>query len=112
MRAGELRHLIAVQQKAVTVDSNGDRTEAWSLYHEAWASIETGNGREFFQAKQTWADLSHTIILRWKTGITHDMRVLFNDPKTGAARYFNIRAVLNPDERTQMLTLQCSEAIP
>jgi SPP1 family predicted phage head-tail adaptor len=112
VRAGSLRNLISIQQKTVTVDSNGDRTEAWDSYHDAWASIETGNGREFFQAKQTWADLSHTITMRWKEGIKHEMRVLFEDPKTNTSRYFSIRAVLNPDERTEMMRLQCSEAIP
>jgi head-tail adaptor len=38
------------------------------------------------------------------------MRVKFTDPKnSNAARYFNIRAIANPDERNEMLALQCSE---
>lgn len=112
MRAGNLRHWLVIESKALEVDANGDRTEAWSTFVECWGSIATGNGREFFAARQTFADLSHIILIRFVPGVKHDMRVKFVDPKNAeAARYFNIRAILNPDERNQMLSFQASEVI-
>lgn len=112
MRAGELRHWLVIEAKTMSVDANGDRTETWASFAECWGSIATGNGREFFSAKQTIADLSHVILMRFVVGVKHEMRVKFADPKnSNTARYFNIRAILNPDERNEMLTLQASEVI-
>ena len=111
MRAGQLRHSITIQQKVLTVDANGDRTEAWTTYLTSWASIETGNGREFFAAKQVMADLTHTVRIRYYSGIRPDMRIAYLDLKTNTTRYFNIRAILNPDERNEMLTMQATEIL-
>lgn len=112
MRAGYLRHSIIVENKTVSVDANGDRTESWATFLTCWASIETGNGREFFAAKQTIADLTHTIRMRFKAGLAPDMRIKYVDKKNAdATRYFNIRAILNPDERNEMLALQATEVI-
>ena len=110
MRAGDLRHSLILETKTMTVDANGDRTETWTTFLECYGSIATGNGREFFAAKQTIVDLSHSLIIRFVAGIKHDMRVKFVDPKnSNVARYFNIRAILNPDERNEMIELQASE---
>ena len=110
MRAGTLRHWLLIEQKSLSVDANGDRTETWLTFAECWGSIETSGGREFFAAKQTISDLTHSINVRYKTGLTPDMRVKYTDPKNAdAARCFNIRAIANPDERNEMLALQCSE---
>lgn len=112
MRAGNLRHWLVIESKTMAVDANGDRTETWASWLECWGSIATGNGREFFAAKQTIADLSHVIVIRFVAALKHDMRVKFADPKNSdTARYFNIRAVLNPDERNEMIELQCSEVV-
>lgn len=112
MRAGELRHSLIIEAKTMTVDANGDRTEAWATFVECWGSIATGTGREFFAAKQTLVDLSHVISMRFTAGVKHDMRVKFVDPKnSNVVRYFNIRAILNPDERSERLAIQASEVV-
>lgn len=111
MRAGNLRHLIDIEQVMVDVDSNGDRTESWQLFHQCWASIETGNGREFFAARQVMADLSHTIRLRFKPGLIPAMRVKYYDAKTASTRYFDLKSLTNPDERDEMLTAQAVEVL-
>jgi len=112
MRGGDLRHRVLIESKALTTDANGDRTETWTTYHECYADIATGNGREYFAAKQTIADISHTVRIRYKAGITPDMRVRFNDLKnSGSARYYNIRSVGSPDERSEQLALQCTEVL-
>jgi SPP1 family predicted phage head-tail adaptor len=111
MRAGNLRHLIDIEQNVIAVDENGDRSEAWSSIHQCWASIETGNGREFFAARQVMADLTHTIRMRYRAGLSPAMRVRYTDQKTQATRYFDIKSILNPDERDEMLTMQATEVL-
>jgi len=109
MRAGELRHWLAIQKPTITVSTSGNRTEAWAMFAEFWGSVSTGSGREFWQAKQVISDLTHSITLRYVSGVTDAMRVKFVDPKTNAIRYFNIRNVLNADERTEMLSIMATE---
>lgn len=112
MRAGDLRHWLLIEAKTVAVDANGDRTENWTTFVECWGSIRNGSGREFFAARQTIADLSHDIIIRYVAGLAPDMRVKYVDPKNAnAARYFNIRSISNPNELNEMLRLQCSEVV-
>ena len=111
MRAGALRHLIDIEPNTIAVDANGDRTETWTSVHQCWASIETGNGRELFAARQVVADLTHTIRLRFVIGLTPAMRVKYVDQKTQAVRYFDIKSILNPDERDEMLTMQAVEVL-
>ncbi len=111
MRAGALRHLIDIEANTIAVDANGDRTETWASVHQCWASIETGNGREFFAARQVMADLTHTIRLRFVIGLTPAMRVKYVDQKTQVTRYFDIKSILNPDERDEMLTMQAVEVL-
>jgi SPP1 family predicted phage head-tail adaptor len=111
VRSGNLRHLIRVEQKAIDVSGDGDRTETWTTFAEVWASVETGNGREFFAARQVIADLTHTIRMRYIVDITPDMRIAYDDLKTGRTRYFDIKSILNPDERDEMLTMQATEVL-
>jgi SPP1 family predicted phage head-tail adaptor len=111
VRAGPLRHYIRIEKKTIDVSSDGDRTETWTTFAEVWASVETGNGREFFAARQVIADLTHTIRLRYLPGLAPDMRIAYDDQKTGRTRYFDIKSILNPDERDEMLTMQATEVL-
>jgi SPP1 family predicted phage head-tail adaptor len=95
----------------MTVSGDGDRTETWITFAEVYGSVETGNGREFMAARQVMADLTHTIRMRYLVNITPDMRIAYDDQKTGRTRYFDIKSILNPDERDEMLTLQATEVL-
>jgi SPP1 family predicted phage head-tail adaptor len=110
MTAGALRHRIAIQSKTVATDGNGNRSETWADHYTCWASISSSGGREFYQARQVNAELTHEVSIRFKAGITAIMRIKYTDPKdSNAIRYLEIRAVNNPDQRRRMLSLMCRE---
>lgn len=111
MRAGELIHWLVVEQKTIATDTTGNRTETWAMFAEVWGRITSGQGREFFDAKQVIADLSHSILIRYTASMREDMRIKYTDDKTGANvdRYFNIRSIANPDERNLGMVLLCTE---
>jgi len=48
-------------------------------------------------------------MIRYVDTLNEAMRVRYNDPKSGKTRYFNIRSIASPDERTHMLILLCTE---
>lgn len=105
MRAGRLRHRVTVEQLLVTDDGYGGQSQAWSTFATVWASVEPLQGREYFQAQQAQATVTHKVTMRHLDGVTHDMRV-----KHGS-RALNIVSVIDTEERGRELVLMCEEAV-
>lgn len=102
LNAGELRNVIVIQSLPAVIaqDSRGGENrgeDQWSTVVTAHAKIDTQGGREFMAARAVNAELTHEISIRWMPGLGPGMRVLFTDPSTGNNRYFDIRAVVNPN---------------
>lgn len=103
MRAGELRHVISIQD----LDPNGDDFGGLSVRTDfatnVRAKITALQGRELYRAQQVVAEVTHEVEIRYIPGVKAKMTVLFN------GRRFEIQAVLNPTERTKELHLLCLE---
>lgn len=101
------RHRITLQTKTTTATSYSDAgAETWADTATVWAAIEPATGREFNMAAQTMSDVTHTVTIRHRAGVTRNMRVQYG------TRTFAIKAVLNPDEANVILRLLCSERDP
>lgn len=105
MKAGQLRHLITIEQPTETRDSMGGTITVWVPFATLWAAVEPISGREYFAADKVNAEESHRIRIRHYPGITSKMRAKWND------RTFNIRAVLNIQERNREIHLMCLEVV-
>jgi SPP1 family predicted phage head-tail adaptor len=105
MKIGPLRHKITIQQKVPSRDSYGAEVITWDDFLEAWASIEPLSGREYFLAQQMQAAVDHKITMRYQAGILPEMRVKWND------RIFDIKAILNTEERNIEVVLMCKEFV-
>lgn len=108
---GKLRHRITIESAATAQGSDGFEQKTWMELATVWAAISTIGGREFFQAKQVNAELSHEVTVRWRPGITAEQRIRFEDLANGTTRYFDILSVRNPDERRVVLYLYCRELV-
>lgn len=75
----------------------------WSTVATVWASVEPISGREFFEAEHVQSEITHRVRLRYRAGITAQMRVLFD------SRYLMIETVINYAERGTDLQLMCRE---
>ena len=100
MRAGQLRHRVTIQSP--TEDIHGGPT-TWADTETVYARIAPIGGREFFLAQQVQADVTHRIVMRYGPVVTPKHRLMFD------GRYFDIRAVLNREERNRELELICTE---
>lgn len=94
-----------MQEYSSSRDSYGAEAEAWSDTAKVWASIEPLRSKEYFAAQQINAEVNTKIMLRYRTGIKPDTRVLFQN------RVFEILAVINKDERNIELVLMCKEVL-
>lgn len=105
IKAGALRHRVTLQSAAETPDGGGGFTTAWSDVATVWAAIEPLKGTERLRAEQLENPVTHRVTIRHRAGVTAKMRVAFG------ARVFNIRAVINPEERNRRLELLCEEGV-
>ncbi|MBI4800635.1 MAG: phage head closure protein [Desulfarculus sp.] len=108
MRAGALRHRVAIQQPVTsTPEGQAEPVVTYVPFAlDAWASVEPLNGREFFAAGGRQAEVSHRVRLRYLAGVKADMRVLHE------GRALDIKAVIDPQERHRELVLMCLELQP
>lgn len=106
MRSGDLRHKVKIQQLTESVDSTmGGLTSSWGDISspDEWAAVEPLAGREYHQARSNNSELDTRIRIRYRSGITPRMRVLWG------SRTFDIQSVISKDERGRELHLMCKE---
>ena len=99
MDIGRMKHRITFQVQDL------EQEETWNDILSTWANINPISGKEYYSAETINSDLTHKIRLRYRKGITPDMRVIYND------RIFYIISVINEYEKNTMLQLMCRELI-
>lgn len=103
MRAGRLRHRITVQSVGSTYDDYGDLSDSWSTLASVWASISPISGREETIASELSGVVTHSILVRYRSGITAQNRIQFD------SRVFQIESVRNWEERNIFLEILAKE---
>lgn len=107
--ASSLRHRVTLQQEIQTADGAGGYVRSWQDVADLWAEINSitakSYGQERFFAGKIQAEITHKITIRYRAGVTADMRLLFG------SSIFNIRSVLNKDENNETLELLVEEGV-
>lgn len=103
MKACRLRHTVTIQSPTETKNSTGEVETTWGTFASVRAAVEPLRGQEYFAAKQVQASTNVRIRVRYMTGITTKMRVLFE------SRYFAIEGIIDPEMRHRELQLMCVE---
>ena len=70
---------IVLQSKSVTRAANGEEIVTWIPVATVWAEIVQLRGREFFAAAQMQEATDVRVRMRYRAGITRDMRVVWRD---------------------------------
>lgn len=105
MRAGSLRNIIVIQTPVEVQATTGEPVITWVNYYSINGAIEPLIGREFWQSKQISAEITGKIKIRYIKGITAKMRIKFG------SRYYDIKGIIDPEERHKELVLFVSELI-
>ena len=104
--AGEMDRRITIQRYNPAVKSRtGERIEeGWADLATCWARVRSAASREFWEAQAAHAELTHDVTIRYRAGITADMRLRFS------GRVFDIVAPpVDPEDRHAFLILKCRE---
>ena len=105
LKAGNLRHRIALQRKQQTQNpQTGAMVTTWVTEATVPAAVEPLSAREFVAAQAVQSNVSVRITVRYRPGITSAMRLLHD------GKVYNITGVLaDKDSGREYLTLPCSE---
>lgn len=106
IRAGQLRHSVEIQRRHTATDAEASASEDWiTVFGGVAASIEPLSGRELYAAQQHHSEVTVRIRLRWRDGITPDMRVVHR----GVA--YGVLYPINPQLKNHELQLLCSTGL-
>ena len=81
---GRASHRIRIEQKSVTRNAIGEEVVTWAdvitdtADNSIWAEVWPLKWREFFAAQQTQYAADVRFRLRYRAGLTQDMRVVWN----------------------------------
>ena len=81
---GRASHRIRIEEKSVTRNAIGEEVVTWAdviadtADNALWAEVWPLKGREFFAAQQTQYAADVRFRLRYRAGLTQDMRVVWN----------------------------------
>ena len=103
MRAGALRHRIALQSVGSTYDDYGDLSDSWSTAASVWASIAPVSGQETDIAGELTGVVTHKFKIRYRASVSPQNRITFD------GRTFQVESVRNWQERKVYLELLCKE---
>jgi SPP1 family predicted phage head-tail adaptor len=107
MRLGPLRHMVTIQQLVAgspQQNAGGEMDETWTDVATVNASIEPLRGRELIAAQATNSEVTGTIRMRYRSGVTPKMRCVFE-----STRYYDILAVVDTMERHREMLLSVRE---
>ena len=100
---GRLRYKVALQSATNTSDGAGGVTESWDTIANIYADITPTGGDESFRQGKVQEKVTHKIFIRYRSDIKTSYRISYD------SRIFNIKNILNIDERNRFLELTCTE---
>jgi SPP1 family predicted phage head-tail adaptor len=105
MSAGRRDKKVTIQRQSDTQDSVGQLVDTWTVTATVYASIEPLSAREYFNASGERAEVTHKIGMVYGPTISPRDRVVYG------SRTFEIRSVINIEERNRELQLMCTERV-
>lgn len=75
MTIGELRERVTLLTPVTVADGQGGQTTTWAEGDQVWAAVVPLSGREALAAGAVQSALSTRITLRYRDGVTAQMRV-------------------------------------
>ncbi|WP_426450664.1 phage head closure protein [Paenibacillus sp. S-38] len=103
MNPAKYNRRIQILQPARSEDNEGLPVFTWSEFLSLWAAVNPLRGREYFQAAAINQENTLRIEIRYRTGLTSEMRVRY------AGKIYNINAIIDPNEAHRELHLMCLE---
>lgn len=112
MRAGRLRHRVAIQTPVDAQNTRGEVERAYPTVAVVRASVEPLSGRELLEAQQIESRVTCRVRMRYADGVTSHSRILLLGPDGDPAhptRTLNVLSVIDREQRHIELELMCED---
>ena len=104
MPAGKYRHRVRIEGPPVDARGlDGAVIQTWPTVAIVHAEVRDLSGREFYAARQTQAEVTTNVRIRYRSGVTTDHRIVYG------TRTLRIEAVADEEGRRRELVLRCTE---
>ncbi|MEO1542991.1 MAG: phage head closure protein [Pseudomonadota bacterium] len=97
IRIGDLRDRVVIERVTLVDDGGGGVEETWVEVATVWASVRALSGDERVEADAISGQLTHEIHMRWRSDVGPDLRLRIG------ARVFDLKVVMDPDDRQKFL---------
>lgn len=104
MDAGTLRDRVTVQQATENRNRLGESILSYATFAEVSANVQGVSAREFLLAGQQQVEISHRVKMRYLSGLTPQMRLLWR------GRTLEIISILEHENRS-VHELICQESV-
>lgn len=105
MEIGRLKHRITFQELINTKNEYGELENNWNDTLTVWAEVRPTSGKSFFNAKQVNSEISHSVYIRYRKGLSPSMRIKFKE------RTFEILYIMNVNENNTLMQIYCKELV-
>lgn len=105
MRAGELRHIITIQEPAKAVDEYGGDYVTWSDFATVRAKKRPLRGRELMAAQAAQSETEVMFYIRYLSGVNSKMRIVHGSD------YYDITSVVNVNEQNRELEIAAKTGV-
>lgn len=106
MRAGRLRHRIALQSiTGYTKNEVGEKIPTWTTYATVWAAVDPKSGDEAMRGVSSESTVTPEILIRYNGTVSPKHQIIFK------TRTFKITAALDSKERNISQKLMCHEVV-
>lgn len=100
---GKLNKRIEIKKLDEVSDGGGGYKNELVLIKKVWSNIQPLYGRELYQARQTQADVSHKVTIRFTKEVNRSHIVSFN------GKNYDIQYLINVNEANRFLELHVLE---
>jgi SPP1 family predicted phage head-tail adaptor len=116
MAVGAMRAKVELQAYSRSADGGGGSALTWAKVASVWADIQPQSASEnmFGRDNQLREVSSYKIYIRYRRNVTAKNRLVqtYRDDGVTYTRTFNIKGVIDPDNRRKYLELTCEEGVP
>jgi len=105
LHAGLLEHHVLLQRLTLSPDGHGGGTQSWAVLGTPWAYIVPASAWENLKSMQLESPITHTIYIRYRLDIKARDRIVHR------GRNFNIRSIIDMEEKKIFLELKAEEGV-
>jgi SPP1 family predicted phage head-tail adaptor len=113
MSVGSMRSKLELQSSTASSDGGGSSSLTWSKVATVYGRINPSRANESLFGDQLREVLTHVIIIRHRYNISTKNRLVqtFIRNGTEVTRTFNVKGILNEDNKFKYIHLACEEGV-